>query len=102
MLPTLPLLSNRTDGPDTQPRLVVNAGWYHATPELFAVQVDIRLMEAARLVKDPDKIVWTSSWQEVFKTTATRRTLARTVQSTVKGEVIWFIGLYKRAHAKTD
>src|SRR5574339_267558 len=75
----IPLLSNRTDGPDTQPRLVVSASWYHATPDLFAVQIEIRLMEAARLIKDPERVVWTSSWQEVFKTTATRATIARTL-----------------------
>jgi|RhiMetdeSRZDD1v2_1073273.scaffolds.fasta_scaffold491856_2 hypothetical protein len=96
----IPLLSNRTDGPETRPRLVVDVSWYRATPELFVVLIDIRLMEPARLLKDPDKVVWTSSWQESFRPTATKATIAQTLRSGVKGELSSFIRLYKRAHAK--
>ena len=96
----IPLLENKEDVPETLPNLVVDVSWYRVTTDLFAVQVDVRLMEAARLLKNPARIVWTTSWDHRFRTTASRAAIATTVGSATIGFVNEFIGLYKRAHAK--
>jgi hypothetical protein len=96
----IPFLQNSGSGSETQPNLLLDVNWYRVTPDTFGVQVDIRLMEAARLLKDPTKIVWTSTWATGLRTRASAATIASTVRSRAGGEVKEFIRLYTRAHAK--
>src|SRR5689334_23272230 len=50
--------------------LAIDVGWMHVKPDIFTVQVRVDLMEAARPIKDPSRIVWTSSWRNVYTSVA--------------------------------
>jgi hypothetical protein len=81
--------------------LAIDVRWMRAKPDLFTVQVRVDLMEAARLIKDPSRVVWTSSWRNVYTSIAsTPNDLPSVVRSVTRGQVESFARLYQRAHAK--
>lgn len=81
--------------------LAIDVRWMRAKPDLFTVQVRVDLMEAARLIKDPSRVVWTSSWRNVYTSIAsTPNDLASVMRSVTRGQVESFARLYQRAHAK--
>jgi len=82
------------------PILVLEPSWYRGKDrDTFNVRVEVRLLEAARLVKDPGRIVWSSTWARTCVGFATRQTLAGVLQATVHGYVNEFGELYARAHS---
>jgi len=81
--------------------LVIDVRWMRAKPDMFTVQVRVELMEAARLIKDPSRIVWTSSWRNVYTSVASGpNDLPSVVRSVTRSQVESFGRLYQRAHAK--
>jgi hypothetical protein len=70
-------------------------------PDTITVHVRIDLLEAARLVKDPSRIGWASSWGSTYYSVSSGPDLARLVRSITRGQVSSFVALYVRAHAKT-
>jgi hypothetical protein len=98
---SIPLLERAADGRDTRPRLVLDVSWYRVAADTFSLQVDIRLLEAASLLKDPATLVWTSTWGEIFRRPVSLTDLQLTLRSSCSGAVANFIRLYVRAHART-
>ncbi len=82
--------------------LAIDIGWMRVKPDIFTVQVRVDLMEAARLIKDPSRMVLTSSWRNVYTSVASSPTdLPSVVRSVTRGQVESFARLYdQRAHAK--
>jgi hypothetical protein len=81
--------------------LAIDVRWMRVKPDIFTVQVRVDLMEAARLIKDPSRVVWTSSWRNVYTSVASSPTeLPSVVRSVTRGQVESFARLYERAHAK--
>ena len=81
--------------------LAIDIRWMRVKPAIFTVQVRVDLMEAARLIKDPSRIVWTSSWRNVYTSVASGpNDLPSVVRSVTRSQVESFGRLYKRAHAK--
>jgi hypothetical protein len=81
--------------------LAIDVGWMRVKPDIFTVQVRVDLMEAARLIKDPSRIVWTSSWRNVYTSVASGpNDLPSVVRSVTRSQVESFGQLYERAHAK--
>jgi hypothetical protein len=81
--------------------LVIDIHWARVKPDVITVQVKIDLMEAARLIKDPSQIVWTSTWRSAYTSMAPRLDdMPGVVRSVTRGEVESFARLYARAHAK--
>ena len=81
--------------------LAIDVRWMRVKPDIFTVQVRVDLMEAARLIKDPSQVVWTSSWRNVYTSVASSpNDLPSVVRSVTRGQVETFARLYQRAHAK--
>jgi hypothetical protein len=81
--------------------LAIDVRWARVKPDIFTVQVRVDLMEAARLIKDPSRVVWTSSWRNVYTSIASSpNDLPSVVRSVTRGQVESFARLYQRAHAK--
>ena len=81
--------------------LAIDIRWMRVKPAIFTVQVRVDLMEAARLIKDPSRIVWTSSWRNVYTSVASGpNDLPSVVRSVTRSQVESFGRLYERAHAK--
>ena len=81
--------------------LAIDIRWTRVKPDIFTVQVRVDLMEAARLIKDPSRIVWTSSWRNVYTSVASGpNDLPSVVRSVTRSQVESFGRLYQRAHAK--
>jgi len=58
-------------------------------------------MEAAQLIKDPSRVVWTSTWRNLYTSIASSpNDLPSVVRSVTRGQVDSFARLYQRAHAK--
>lgn len=97
----IPLLKSDGTPTETSPVLVVRLERYRPVDkDFFATRVELSLLEAARPVKDPNKIVWSSTWGAVVSGSASRANLATVLRGTARGYVNEFIRLYLRAHAK--
>jgi hypothetical protein len=96
----IPLLRSSGSASEVQPNLVVEVGWFRVTPDIFSVQLDLKLMEAARPLKIPTKIAWTSTWVDRVRFPASAATIASAVRQGARSQVDQFIRLYTRAHAK--
>ena len=81
--------------------LAIDVRWMRVKPDLFTVQVRVDLMEAARLIKDSSRIVWTSSWRNVYTSVASGpNELPSVVRSVTRSQVESFGRLYQRAHVR--
>ena len=81
--------------------LAIDVRWMRVKPDIFTVQVRVDLMEAARLIKDPSRIVWTTTWRNLYTSVASRANdLPSVMRSVIRSEVESFGRLYQRAHAK--
>ena len=81
--------------------LAIDVRWMRVKPDIFTVQVRVDLMEAARLIKDPSRIVWSSSWRNIYTSVASGpNDLPSVVRSVTRSQVESFGRLYQRAHAK--
>ena len=99
----VPVLARATSAREVEvrPLLAIDIHWARVKPDVITVQVTIELMEAARPVKDPSRIVWTSSWRSTYNSIASGPdTLPAIVRSVTRGQVESFGRLYERAHAK--
>ena len=80
------------------PVLVVEPSWYRGRDgDTLSVRVEVRLLEAARLVKDPRRIVRSSTWARIGVGFAKRQNLVGVLQASVHGYVNEFGELYARA-----
>lgn len=96
----IPVLSYQNEIPETRPALVVHIERYRMRGEdQFDTRVEVELLEAAHLIKDPNQTVWVSTWKVVGMGTASRKTLAEKLRLSALGYVNEFIQLYVRAHA---
>lgn len=97
----VPLLVGRSEqSPDVTPRLEVAISWSRTEPATVGINVTTRLMEAARPIKDPSKIVWAQSWgTDLVGHRASPESLAREIRHVALGGVRQFLNLYARAHA---
>jgi hypothetical protein len=96
----VPLLERSEQSPDVTPRLEVHLSWGRIMPDTVLINVTTRLTEAARLIKDPAKIVWAQSWgEELIGYRASPESLAKEIQHVALGGVNQFLDLYARAHA---
>src|SRR5262249_40645556 len=97
----VPLLERSEQFPDVTPRLEVNISWSRIRADTVAINVTTRLMEAARLIKDPSKIVWGRSWEEGLSGyPASPESLAKEIRHVAVSGVNHFVELYARAHAR--
>ena len=96
----VPVLSDGGSASEVRPLLALDIPWARVKQDLITIQVRIELMEAARLVKNPSRIVWTSSWTSTYNSLAARpEDVAAVVRSVTRGQVETFARLYQRAHA---
>jgi len=96
----IPLLKRDTQSPEIRPVLAIKIERYRPRKEgLFNIRLETQLLEAARLVKDPDAIVWSPTWDVIFSGTASQQDLASTLRKAAAGYVNEFVTLYLRAHA---
>jgi len=95
----IPLLPSNGSANEVRPLLAIHIGWARVKPETITVQVKIDLLEAARPLKDPSRIVWTSSWGSTYSSVSSGPDLAAVVRSVTRGQVNSFVRLYVRAHA---
>jgi hypothetical protein len=97
----MPWLRPGQESPDVRPRLVVDVAWSRLKSDTIVINVTTTLLEAARLTKDPSRIVWAPSWGErLFGKVASPDSLARDLRSAALGGVHNFVELYARAHAR--
>jgi len=97
-IPLLP--SDRSRTSEVRPLLAIHIGWARVKADTITVQVRIDLLEAARLLKDQSRIVWSSTWGSTYNSISTGPDLAAVVRSVTRGQVDSFVSLYVRAHAK--
>ncbi|HEY2433532.1 MAG TPA: hypothetical protein VGI12_12725 [Vicinamibacterales bacterium] len=97
----IPLLPSSGSADEVRPLLVIDIGWGRVKPDTITVHVRIDLLEAARLVKDPSRIGWASSWGSTYYSVSSGPDLAALVRSIARGQVSSFVALYVRAHTKT-
>jgi hypothetical protein len=97
---SIPLLSSGGSPNEIRSSLAIRIGWARVKPDVITVQVRIDLLEAARLLKDPSRIVWTSTWGSTYNSISSGPDLAAIVRSVTRGQVSSFVVLYVRAHAK--
>jgi hypothetical protein len=97
----IPLLPTSGSSDEVRPVLTLDIGWARVKPGTITVRVRIDLLEAARPVKDPSRIVWASSWGSAYNSVSSGPDLASLVRSISRGQVDSFVTLYVRAHAKT-
>jgi hypothetical protein len=95
----IPILASGGSPDDVRPSLAIHIGWARVKPDTITVQVRIDLMEAARLVKDPSRVVRTSTWGTTYNSISSGPDLAAIVRSVTRGQVNSFVVLYVRAHA---
>jgi hypothetical protein len=95
-----PLLSSDGSASETRPLLAVHIGWARVRPETITVQVRIDLLEPARLLKDPSRIVWSSTWGSTYNSISSGPDLPAVVRAVTRGQVRSFVDLYVRAHVK--
>jgi hypothetical protein len=95
----IPLLATSGSADEVRPLLAIDIGWARVKQDTITVHVRIDLLEAARLVKDPSRIVWASSWGSTYNSVSSGPDLARVVRSVTRGQVSSFVALYLRAHA---
>jgi hypothetical protein len=96
----VPLLPSGGPPGEGRPFLAINISWARVKPDTITVQIRVDLLEAARLVKDPSRIVWTSTWGDIYNGVASGPDLSAVVRSVTRGHVELFARLYARAHAK--
>jgi hypothetical protein len=95
----VPLLERGDQSPDVTPRLEIDVAWHKTIADRIDIDVITRLMEAARLIKDPSKIVWSQSWGTRLAADPTSpELLAKDVQHLALSGVSQFLELYVRAH----
>ena len=95
----VPLLQAGHESPDT-PRLEVRVHWMKPTG-IWLIDVTTRLMERARLIKDPSKPVWAETWGRMWGGYPTSpESLANDIRHGALGGVNEFLRLYVRAHAR--
>jgi hypothetical protein len=98
---SVPVLAESGSGSDTRPLLVIDIRWWRPSEDVIAVQVKIDLMEAAHLIKEPSRLVWTSSWGRTYNSVASGPDgLRDVVRSVTRGQVNGFVRLYERARAR--
>lgn len=96
----VPVLSGGGSATEVRPLLALDIHWARVKQDVITIQVRIELMEAARLIKDPARIVWTSSWASTYNSLAARpEDVPAVVRSVTRGQVETFARLYQRAHA---
>jgi hypothetical protein len=98
----IPLLSSDGSASEVRPLLAIHIGWARVKPETITVHVRIDLLEAARLLKDPSRIVWSSTWGSIYNSVSSGPDLAAVVRSVARNQVNSFVSLYVRAHAKPN
>jgi hypothetical protein len=97
----VPLLDGGRQSSDMTPRLEVRIGWMNIKQGMTVIDVTTRLTEAARLIKDPSKIVWAETWGSGFAGFPTSpESLVKDVRHVALGGVHEFLQLYVRAHAR--
>jgi len=94
----IPLLASDRSASELRPLLAIRIGWARVKPDVITVQVRIELLEAARLVKDQSRIVWSSMWGSTYNSISSGPDLAAVIRSVTRGQVTSFVGLYVRAH----
>jgi hypothetical protein len=98
-LHSIPLLKRDDRSLEIRPVLVIKIERYRPRKEdTFNIRVETELLEAARLVKDANRIVWSPTWGVVYSAAASQRTLASTLRGAAAGYVNEFVGRYVRAH----
>jgi hypothetical protein len=95
---SIPLLASTASGSDVRPRLVIDIAWARVKPDVVTVQVRIELVEAARLVEDQSRIVWSPTWVDTYNSISAGPDLASVIRSVTGGQVTSFVELYVRAH----
>jgi hypothetical protein len=97
----VPLLAGGRQSPDTTPRLEVRIGWMNIKQGITVIDGNTSLREAARLIKDPSKIVWAETWGTGFAGYPTSpQSIVKDVRRLALGGVQEFLRLYVRAHAR--
>lgn len=96
----IPLLSPVTIGPEVRPALVINVSWQEIKPEVITTEVVGTLIEAAHPLKDPSRVVWSSSWGTTYRSVSSPQNLAADLRALSRSIVSQFVGLYVRAHKK--
>jgi hypothetical protein len=97
----VPLLERAGQSPDTTPRLEIRVSWMRINQEITVIDVTTRLREAARLIKEPSKIVWAETWGTGLAGYPTSpESLVKDVRRVALGGVRDFLQLYVRAHAQ--
>jgi hypothetical protein len=96
----IPILPANGSASEARPLLAMHITWARVRPDTITVQVRIDLMEAARLVKDQSRIVWTSTWGSTYNSIASGPDLPDVVRSVARGQIDSFVRLYVRAHAR--
>ena len=97
----VPLLDGARQSPDTTPRLEVRIAWMNIKQGMTVIDGTTRLREAARLIKDPSKIVWAETWGTGFAGYPTSgKSLVKDARRLALGGVHEFLQLYVRAHAQ--
>ena len=95
---SIPLLASDGSAKDVRPRLAIRIGWARVKPDVITVHGSIELLEAARLVKDQSRIVWSSTWGSTYNSISSGPDLAAVIRSVTRGQVTSFVELYVRAH----
>jgi hypothetical protein len=95
---SIPLLATDGSAGDVRPRLAIRIGWAKVKPDVTTVQCRIELLEAARLVRDQSRIVWSSMWGSTYNSISSGPDLPAVIRSVTRGQVTSFVELYVRAH----
>lgn len=93
----VPPLDCQMPSRDLRARLQVEAVW-HREADGFWFQVSTHLLDAARLVREPEAFVWSSSWEAQSQGLASPQALHSDVRASVKQLLNRFCRLYMRAH----
>ena len=96
----IPLLTSDGSATDTRPLLAIQIQWNQVRADTITVQVRMTLLEAARLLKDSSRIVWSATWGSTYHSLSSGPDLADVVRSVTRVQVRSFATLYARAHAK--
>jgi hypothetical protein len=94
----IPLLASSASGTDVTPRLAIHIAWARVKADVVTVQVRMELLEAARLVKDQSRIVWSSTWVNTDNSVSSGTDLASVIRSVTRSQTGSFVELYVRAH----
>lgn len=98
----IPLLPSSGGPTEIRPSLTLHINWARVKTDTITIQVRIDLLEAARLVKDPSRIVWSSTWGSTYNSISSGPDLAAVIRSVTRGQVSSFVTLYARAHAQAQ